>query len=285
VWSRGRERLVTISNGLLLEGKRVLIVGGGGGGVGHAITLAVASAGASVAVVDVRHDAAEGAAKDARASGGPLAVPLVADARDGEAIERVVADANDAMSGIDALVTSLGGLMAFNIPFVRLHEFGEADWDTVFDLNIRYVFRVLRPVLRIMLAQGIGGTIVSIGSDGGTAGHGSPHTAAYGAAKAGLAHLTKTVAVEYGRDGIRMNMVSPGPTATSSVAGVSEDVRDGMNLVIPLGRQGTPMNIADAVVFMLSDMSAHVSGQILGVDGGLSVQRPMPSFANIYGQK
>src|SRR6185369_3494704 len=103
------------------------------------------------------------------------------------------------------------------------------------DLNLRYVFRVLRPVLKLMLQQGNGGSVVTIGSDGGTAGHGSPRTAAYGAAKAGLAHMTKTLAVEYGGDGIRFNMVSPGPTATSSVAGLNPGVREGMNALIPLG--------------------------------------------------
>jgi len=97
--------------------------------------------------------------------------------------------------------------------------------------------------------------------------------------------MTKTLAVEYGGDGIRFNMVSPGPTATSSVAGLNPGVREGMNALIPLGRQGLPEHIADAVVFMLSDMSAHVTGQVLGVDGGLSVQRPMPSFRDIYESK
>ena len=136
-----------------------------------------------------------------------------------------------------------------------------------------------------MLEQRTGGSIVTVGSDGGTAGHGSPLNAAYGAAKAGLAHLTKTLAVEYGPDGIRSNMVSPGPTATSSVSGMADEVRDAFDALIPLGRRGTPENIADAVVFMLSDMAAHVNGQILGVDGGLSVQRPAPAFKTIYGDK
>src|SRR6202011_3378910 len=137
------------------------------------------------------------------------------------------------LGGIDSLVTSMGGLMAFKIPFVRTHEFSDADWDRVFDLNIRYVFRVVRPVLKIMLEQGTGGSIVSIGSDGRTARHGTPLTAAYGAAKSGLAHMTKTIAVEYGHDGIRMNMVSPGPTATSNVSGMASEVREGMNALIP----------------------------------------------------
>ena len=269
----------------VLAGRRVLVVGGAGGGVGHAISLAAGAAGARLAIVDVRGDAAQAAVAEVEQAGGAPAVPLAGDVRDPAEIERVVDAANRALGGIDGLVTSIGGLMAFNIPFVRLHECPDEDWDTVFDLNIRYVFRVLRPVLKLMLAQGGGGSIVSIGSDGGTAGHGSPLTAAYGAAKAGLAHLTKTVAVEYGPDGIRMNMVSPGPTATSNVSGMSSGVREGMTSVIPLGKQGTPANIADAVVFMLSDRAAHVSGQILGVDGGLSVQRPMPSLAGIYGPR
>lgn len=268
-----------------LFGRRVLVVGGGGGGVGHAITLAAGAAGADLAIVDIREDAAVSAAKEVVEAGGARAVPLTGDMQDGADIDRVVAEAHAELGGIDGLVTSMGGLMAFNIPFVRIHELSDDDWDKVFELNLRYVFRVVRPVLKIMLEQETGGSIVSIGSDGGTAGHGSPLTAAYGAAKAGLAHMTKTIAVEYGANGIRMNMVSPGPTATSNVSGMTTEVRDGLNQHIPLGHQGTPANIADAVVFMLSDQAAHVSGQILGVDGGLSVQRPGPSLANIYGKQ
>lgn len=271
--------------GMTLEGRRVLIVGGGGGGVGRAITLAAAAAGAGVAVVDIKPGEAEAAAKEAIAAGAGRAVPLTGDMRDGDDIERVVLRARAELGGIDSLVTSMGGLMAFNVPFVRVHEFSDSDWDRVFDLNIRYVFRVMRSVLKVMLEQGTGGSIVSIGSDGGTAGFGSPLTAAYGAAKSGLAHLTRTIALEYGAEGIRMNMVSPGPTTTSTVSGMDSELKLGIEAVIPLGHQGAPENIADAVVFMLSDLASHVSGQILGVDGGLSVQRPGPSLSNIYGKR
>lgn len=266
----------------LLSGQRLLLVGGAGTGVGRAITVAAATAGASVAVIDIDADASASAAAAAKTAGSPHAVSLVGDVTNGDDIRRFVADARRELGGIDGVVPSLGGLMAFGLPFVRLHEFSDTDWDRVFDLNIRYVFRVLRPVIEIMLEQGTGGSIVTVGSDGGTAGHGSPRTAAYGAAKAGLAHLTKTVAVEYGPDGIRANMVSPGPTSTGNVAGLAPEVLHGLHGAIPLGRQGTPGNVADSVVFMLSAMAGHVTGQILGVDGGLSVQRPAPSFANIY---
>ena len=270
---------------LSLQGRRVLVVGGGGGGVGHAISVAAAAAGATVSIVDASEKAAKSTAQMISETGGAPAKTFIADVRNGEQIDRAVADACSEMGGIDAMVASLGGLMAFNIPFVRLHEFSDDDWDKVFDLNIRYVFRFLRPVLKVLVEQGTGGAIVTVGSDGGTAGHGSPLNAAYGAAKSGLAHLTKTLALEYGRDGIRANMVSPGPTATSNVSSMSAEVKAGLESMIPLGHQGTSENIADAVVFMLSEAAAHVSGQILGVDGGLSVQRPAPAFKGIYGDK
>jgi 3-oxoacyl-[acyl-carrier protein] reductase len=266
----------------LLRGRRLLIVGGAGTGVGHAISVATAAAGADIAIVDLDQAAAEATAKEVLDAGASRVIPLSGDVRNGDDIERVVAEAAAALGGLDGLVPSLGGTMAFGLPFVRVHEHTDDSWDKTFDLNIRYVFRFLRPVLKVLLEQGTGGTIVTVGSDGGTAGHGSPLNGPYSAAKCGLSHLTKSLAVEYGPDGIRVNMVSPGPTATGNVASMPAETRDAMSSLIPLGHWGAPENIADAVVFLLSDMSAHVSGQIIGVDGGLSVQRPAPSFSTIY---
>jgi NAD(P)-dependent dehydrogenase (short-subunit alcohol dehydrogenase family) len=140
---------------------------------------------------------------------------------------------------------------------------------------------VLKTTLPIMVDQGRGGAVVSIGSDAGTAGHGSPNMGAYGAAKAGLAHLVKTVACEYGKDGIRMNMVSPGATETAATAALPSETVAAMNSAIPLRRRGTPQDIANAVVFLASPLSRHVTGQILGVDGGVSVESPMPDLSVI----
>ncbi|HWE68149.1 MAG TPA: SDR family oxidoreductase [Acidimicrobiales bacterium] len=265
----------------LLEGKRVLIIGGGGGGIGRAITNTIAQAGATLAVVDVDEERAQAAAKEA-AEHGASALGISGDIRQGDDIERMVSEARDGLGGIDTLITVVGGLMAWRIPFHRLHEVADDEWDLIFDLNIRYVFRVLRPVLAIMLDQGTGGSIVSVGSDAGTAGHGSPNTAAYGAAKSGLFHLAKTIATEYGPDGIRMNIVSPGPTKTLATDDMAPHIIEAMNATIPLGHRGDPQDIADAVFFFASPMSAHVSGQLIGVDGGLSVQRPMPDFSKLY---
>jgi 3-oxoacyl-[acyl-carrier protein] reductase len=264
----------------LLDGLRAVVIGGGGTGIGAAITDGIAAAGADVAVVDVDAGRA-GAAADSAAKYGHKVVPVVADIRDPESIARMVTEASEALGGLDVVVTVVGGLMAFGVPFSRLDEVGDDQWDFVFDVNLKYVYRVLRAALKVMTAQGAGGSIVSIGSDAGTAGHGSPNMAAYGAAKSGLAHLVMTIAAEYGPAGIRMNMVSPGPTETGATSALSAEHIAGMNAAIPLRRRGKPEDIANAVIFFASSMSKQVTGQILGVDGGVSIQSPMPDLSGI----
>jgi 3-oxoacyl-[acyl-carrier protein] reductase len=269
--------------GEVMGGVRARVIGGGGGGIGAAITNAIAAAGADVAVVDVDHDRAK-AAVDGIVGYGRKAVPIVADVRQAADIEKAVSQARDALGGIDVLVTVVGGLMAFNVPFDRLDTFTDDDWDFVFDLNIRYVYRALKATLKVMVAQGTGGAIVSIGSDAGTAGHGWPNMAAYGAAKAGLGHLVKSIACEYGPEGIRMNMVSPGATETAATSALPAETVAAMNSAIPLRRRGKPDDIANAVVFFASPLSRQVTGQILGVDGGVSIESPMPDLS-IIGKK
>jgi 3-oxoacyl-[acyl-carrier protein] reductase len=258
----------------LLGGLRALVIGGGGAGIGAAISAGIAAAGADVAIVDVTDERAKAAA-DTAGRHGRKVVPVVADIRDPADVRRLVAEAREALGGIDVLVTVVGGLMAFGVPFSRLHEVADDDWDFVFDVNLKYVYRVLKATLAVMLEQGTGGSIVSIGSDAGTAGHGSPKMVAYGAAKAGLAHLVTSVALEYGPDGIRMNMVSPGPTETGATSTLTAAQISLMNAAIPLRHRGKPEDIANAVIFFASPLSKQVTGQILGVDGGVSVQSPM----------
>jgi 3-oxoacyl-[acyl-carrier protein] reductase len=267
----------------VMQGQRVIVIGGGGGGIGAGITKALAAAGADVAVVDVDNERAKESA-DAASVYGTKMVPVVADIRDVEDIDRMVTQAREALGGIDVLVTVVGGLMAFKVPFNRVDQFADEQWDFVFDMNLKYVYRALRATLAVMLEQGTGGSIVSIGSDAGTAGHGSPNMGAYGAAKAGLAHLVMTIAAEYGRDGIRMNMVSPSATETAATAALPPETVTGMNSAIPLGHRGKPEDIANAVVFFASPLSKHVTGQVLGVDGGLSIQSPLPDVS-VIGKK
>ena len=256
--------------GPVLDGKRALVVGGGGGGIGRAITRALAAAGSAVAVVDVDPQRADEAATEARAAGVP-GVALVGDVRSASAIEDFVADAARQLGALDVLVTVVGGHLAF-APEARLHEITDEDWDLMLDLNLRYVARVVRATLRVLLEQGTGGTIVSIGSI--TALAGSPMQAAYGAAKAGLASLARSVAAEYSRDGIRMNVVSCGPVATPVAASAQVDVDLDW---VPMGRAAASKEVADAAVFLASPLSSYISGQSLVVDGGATAVGPFPT--------
>ena len=135
----------------------------------------------------------------------------------------MVAGAVEKLGGLDVLVTVVGGQVAF-VPAVKLHEMADEDWDTIYEVNLRYVARAVRAVLRVFLAQGGGGTIVSVGSVTGFMA--APKQAAYGVMKAGLLSLARTVAAEYARDGIRMNVAAAGAIATA-VANASRRRRGG----------------------------------------------------------
>jgi 3-oxoacyl-[acyl-carrier protein] reductase len=252
----------------LLSGKKALVIGGGGGGIGRAITRGLAAAGSTVAVADVdRHRADQAAAEVAAA--GAKSVALTGDVRSREDVDGFVTRAARELGGLDVLVTVVGGQLAF-VPPAPLHEATDEDWDLMFDLNLRYVARAVRAVLRVFLAQGRGGTIVSVGSITGDVG--SPMQAAYGAAKAGLASLARSVAAEYSREGIRMNVVSCGPIATP----VARAAQTGSAEWIPMGRPGESTEVADAAVFLASPLSSYVTGQSLVLDGGATAVGPFP---------
>jgi 3-oxoacyl-[acyl-carrier protein] reductase len=252
----------------VLEGKKALVIGGGGGGIGRAITRALAAAGSAVGVADVDQHRADEAAAEAAEAGGK-AVSLTADVRSRGEVDGLVRRAAHELGGLDILVTVVGGQMAF-VPPTPLHETTDEDWDLMFDLNLRYVAEAVRAALRVFLAQGRGGTIVSVGSIAGTAG--SPMQAAYGAAKAGLSSLARSVAAEYSRDGIRMNLVTCGPIATP----VAHAAQAGAADWIPMGRRGSSDEVADAAVFLASPLSSYITGQSLVVDGGATAVGPFP---------
>ena len=248
-----------------IDGTRALIIGGGGEGIGRGITRAYAAAGAAVAVADRDPERAETAAAEVR-DGGGTACALTGDVRSLDDVEAMVGATVAELGGLDVLVTVVGGQVAF-VPAVRLHEMADADWDVVYELNLRYVARAARAAIRTFLAQGRGGSIVSVGSVTGFMA--APEQAAYGAAKAGLISLAKTVAAEYAADGVRMNVVAAGavatPVADQDPAGAAE---------IPLGRYGTVADVAEAAVYLASPASSYMTGQRLVVDGGVSVRGP-----------
>ena len=150
----------------ILEGMRVLVVGGGGMGNGRAITTGVGAAGASVAVVDLDGDRASEAAEDVR-SGGGTAMALTGDVRSSEDIDRFVSQTVERLGGIDALVTVVGGYTLFT-PWIHLDETSDDAWDLIIDVNLRYVFRCIRRVVGVFKQQTSGGSIVSVGSISGS---------------------------------------------------------------------------------------------------------------------
>jgi 3-oxoacyl-[acyl-carrier protein] reductase len=168
----------------------------------------------------------------------------------------------------------VGGHSAF-APFIPADETSNETIDLVLDLNLRYILFLIRDVLRHMKDSGRGGAIVSIGSVSGVSG--SPNHSAYGAAKAGVNQLAKSVSAEYGRFGIRMNVVNPGVIVTDiSAPQLADETRSHLSEVIPAQRLGRPADIANAVAFLCSPLSEYVAGQAILVDGGLSSRWPVP---------
>jgi 3-oxoacyl-[acyl-carrier protein] reductase len=254
----------------VLDGKRALVVGGGGGGIGRAITRAFAAAGGALAVADIDRLRADEAAAEAAAA-GVEALALVGDVRSHADVDRIVSDAASELGSLDILVTVVGGQLAF-VPAARIHEVSEEDWRLMFEVNLHYVARAVRSTLRVFLEQGTGGTIVSIGSIAASAG--SSMQAAYGAAKAGLASLARSVTAEYSGEGIRMNVVSCGPVSTP----VAEAAQAQAELDwIPMGRAASSQEVADAAVFLASPLSSYITGQSLVVDGGATAVGPFPT--------
>nr|AGS49730.1 putative 3-oxoacyl-(acyl-carrier-protein) reductase [uncultured bacterium esnapd14] len=252
-----------------LDGMSALVIGGGGGGIGRAISRAFGAAGAAVAVADVDPDRAR-AAVDELTEAGARAIPLDGDVRLRSDVDGFVAHTAAEFGRLDTLVTVVGGQVAF-VPAVRLHEMSDDDWDLVYEMNLRYVARAARAAIRAFLAQGNGGSIVSVGSVTGVMA--APMQAGYGAAKAGLGSLAKTVAAEYAGNGIRMNVVACGAIATP-VANSGQDAEGAAG--IPMGRFGVPQDAAAAVVYLASPLASYVTGQSLVVDGGVTVRGPFP---------
>ena len=250
--------------GLLAD--QAAVVAGGGRGIGAAVSRTLAGAGASVCVIDVEIDRATGVVEEIIASGG-RAIAVQAELRDAQQVESAIDEAVEAFAGVQVLVNVAGGMHAY-APWRRLGDWDEGTWDEIVDRNLKYVFLTTRAMVRQLLAAGTGGSVVNIASISGETS--APNHTAYGAAKAGLTNLTRTLAVEYGPEQIRFNAVAPGSVATPAVAD-----RVGGTSAAPLQRWATPEDIANAVVFLASPLASYITGQTLLVDGGATANFPL----------
>jgi 3-oxoacyl-[acyl-carrier protein] reductase len=241
-----------------LSGK-VAAVTGGARGIGLAIAEELAGRGAAVAIWDVMGDAAGDAAKAIEAAGVKTCARGV-DVTKPVDVESAAAETVEALGKIGILVNN-AGITRDNL----LLRMDEAEWDQVLGVNLKGAFVCTKAVARLM--RKTGGAIVNIASVVGMIGN--PGQANYSASKAGIIGLTKTCARELARYKIRVNAVAPGFIDTEMTRQLGEDVRKQIVANVPVGRFGTPEDVADAVAFLAGPDSSYVTGQVLRVCGGM----------------
>ena len=249
------------------EGK-VVVVTGAGHGIGRASALRFAREGGEVVVVDVNPPSAAETV-DLIADGGGAAHALTADVSDERAVDGLGAEVAARHGRVDVLHNNAGRLRAGSVTELAVEE-----WDRTFAVNVRSMFLVSRALIPLMRPGG--GAIVNTASTSGLVGEmGIP---AYNSSKGAVVNLTRQLAADYTREGIRVNCVCPGwiPTGFNDpvLEGLSDEEVEAMVVAtVPMGRQGTPEEIAAAVAFLASDDATYITGHALVVDGGLTACR------------
>jgi len=248
----------------MLTGK-VAIVTGGGGGIGRGICERFAQEGAAVVIAEIDDARARETQLEITGNGG-RAVSVVADVRDGGVAEALVTAARDAFDRVDVLVNNVGHFGGARKAF---HEQTDEEWDDLYRVNLAHVLACSRAVLPVLLDQGDGGSIVNVSTI--EAFRAIPTRAVYSAFKAAITGLTRSLAVEYARDRIRVNAIAPDVTETLQVPysrWVGPEDAHLISAWVPLGRFGAPDDVAGAALFLASELSGFVTGTTVHVDGG-----------------
>lgn len=247
-----------------LEGK-VAMITGGASGIGLGTARRLAEVGATIALIDINKSEGKKEAKKIRKMGG-YAEFFWCDVTSYSDCEEVAESVYQEFESINILFNNAGVIKRKNIV-----ELSEEEWDLVLDVNLKAIYLLSHHVIPYMIKSG-GGSIINAGSGWGL--KGGPNAAAYCAAKGGTVNLTRAMAIDHGKQGIRVNCICPGDTDTpllydeAAQLGEEEEkfLRDAADR--PIGRVGIPEDIANAVLYFASDMSSWVTGSILVVDGG-----------------
>ncbi|MBA7579646.1 3-oxoacyl-[acyl-carrier-protein] reductase FabG [subsurface metagenome] len=244
----------------LLEGK-IAIVTGAARGIGRSIAFRFAQEGAAIAFTDLCLDENTDSLVKEIESLGQKAKAFASDASNFKETEKVVNTIVDEFGTVDVLINNAGITMD-----TLLMRMTEQQWDSVITVNLKSVFNFTKAVQRIML-KNRSGSIVNLSSVVGV--HGNAGQANYSASKAGIIGFTKSIAQELGSRNIRCNAVAPGFIITEMTAKLSEEQRKTWEDFIPMKRGGTPEEVANVCLFLASDMSSYVSGQVISICGAM----------------
>jgi len=252
---------------LRLDGRIVVVSGAGGGGIGSTVMRLTAQAGATVVAVS-RSKENLGEHVTPLAHQGLSVVPVAADASTDDGIAAVIDQVRRTDGNLYGLVNVAGGADPSTwMPSTRVTR---DDWRALFTKNLETAFFMSQAVAGEIRTQGNPGSIVSISSISGM--NTAPFHIAYGTAKAAVAAMTRTMAVELALDNIRVNAVAPGVTETAASRTYVDDDPDRDRQAIAMGRRGRPEEQAGPILFLLSDLSSYITGQTLLVDGGLNLK-------------
>ncbi|OGP65804.1 MAG: 3-oxoacyl-[acyl-carrier-protein] reductase [Deltaproteobacteria bacterium RBG_13_53_10] len=239
---------------------KVALVTGAAQGIGKAIALLLAREGADVVISDINIEKAEETAREIEAMGRKAVAVKVNVASLGD-VEKMVQSVLDRFGRIDILVNNAG--IARDKLILRM---AEEDWDAVIDINLKGTFNCTKAVVKHMSKQR-SGKIVNIASVVGEMGNAGQ--ANYSASKAGVIGLTKTIAREFAQRGINVNAIAPGYIETPMTDALPEKVKEELKRMIPAERLGRPEDVAEAVLFLVSEASGYITGQVLNVNGGI----------------
>ena len=243
---------------------KVAIVTGGSSGIGRATAIAFAKEGANVVVAARRTQEGEETVRLAKEAGSD-ALFVQTDVSKAADVEALVNKTLEAYGRLDCVFNNAG----FG-KLTPLIERSEEDWNSEIDVNLKGVWLCLKYQIPALLKTG-GGAIVNMASIGGGV-IGVPNSSVYNAAKAGVVGLTRSAAMEYASQGIRLNAISPGLISTDILANLPQEALEQMTETIPLKRQGRAEEVAEAVVWLCSDGASYITGHNLVVDGGYTVQ-------------
>ena len=242
-----------------LKGK-VALVTGAAQGIGKSVALLLARNGADIVVSDINLEKAEETAKEIE-SIGPKTIAVKVDVANFKDVEQMVEAILKKFGKIDILINNAG--ITRDKLILRMTE---EDWDTVLNVNLKGTFNCMKAVTRHMSKQR-SGKIVSIASVVGEMGNAGQ--ANYSASKAGVIGLTKTIAKEFAQRGINVNAIAPGYIETPMTEALPEKVKEELKRLIPMERLGKPEDVAEAVLFLVSEESNYMTGQVLNVNGGI----------------